>query len=80
MLFMEGMVDPWPPKWVSKYHAKEELYELRIPCGGVQYRPLFIYSHQNRRCIVVLSGAIEKGNKIPKSVIETALRRAKSYE
>jgi Phage derived protein Gp49-like (DUF891) len=64
-------LDPWPPKWVSKYKTTE-LIELRITFNKVQYRPLGCYAPG--RHFWLLAGAIEKG-KIPASDIQTATRR-----
>jgi phage-related protein len=71
LLQMAGMQPPWPEKWISKYKTTE-LFEFRIK-GRVQYRPLGVYWGKLR--YVLLSGAIEKNGKIPKSDIETAERR-----
>ena len=63
----------WPEKWVSKYHGTDEIYEFRIKGNRVQYRPLGTYLGARR--YIILAGAIEKGDKIPRSDIETAERR-----
>lgn len=63
----------WPEKWVSKYRGTDELFEFRITGNKIQYRPLGTYF--GARQYVLLAGAIEKGDKIPKSDVETALRR-----
>lgn len=60
-------------KWVSKYRGTDEIYELRITGNKVQYRPLGTYFGGKQ--FILLSGAIEKGGKIPKSDIETAKAR-----
>ncbi len=60
----------WSEKWVSKYRGRDEIYELRIPANKVQYRPLGTYHGPKR--FVLLSGAIEKGGKIPTNVLDTA--------
>jgi hypothetical protein len=65
----------WPEKWVSNYEGYPGLLEARIPFNKVQYRPLFTYSLSTARQIVLLSGAIEKGSKIPKSVLNAAYAR-----
>jgi hypothetical protein len=62
----------WPEKWVSDYGGYPGLLEARIPHNKVQYRPLFMYSLTVRRQIVLLHGAIEKGGKIRKSVLNSA--------
>ena len=61
----------WPEKWASKYKPTE-LIELRITFNKVQYRPLGCYAPGFH--FWLLAGAIEKG-KIPRSDVETALRR-----
>jgi phage-related protein len=69
---MAAMVK-WPEKWVSKYQGADEIYEFRIKGYKVQYRPLGTYF--GARGYILLAGAIEKGNRIPRSDIETAVRR-----
>jgi phage-related protein len=69
---MAAMRPPWPEKWISKYQTTK-LFEFRITGNRVQYRPLGVYWGRLR--YVLLAGAIEKGDKIPKSDIETAVRR-----
>jgi phage-related protein len=69
---MAAMRPPWPEKWISKYQTTD-LFEFRITGNWVQYRPLGVYWGRLR--YVLLAGAIEKGDKIPKSDIETAIRR-----
>jgi phage-related protein len=69
---MAAMAPPWPEKWISKYQTTE-LFEFRITGNRVQYRPLGTYWGKLR--YVLLAGAIEKGDKIRKSDVETAERR-----
>jgi flagella basal body P-ring formation protein FlgA len=49
------------------------LFEFRITGDRVQYRPLGVYWGKLR--YVLLAGAIEKGDKIPKADVEAAERR-----
>jgi len=72
LLQMEAM-PKWPPKWVSAYEGYEGIIELRIPFNRVQYRPLAMY--MPNYVVVLLSGAIEKGDKIPRSDLENAAKR-----
>jgi phage-related protein len=72
LIQMAAMRPPWPEKWISKYRTTE-LFEFRITGNRVQYRPLGAYWGRLR--YVLLAGAIEKGGKILKSDIETAVRR-----
>tara|TARA_E500000305_G_C4013379_1_gene234074 strand:+ start:302 stop:679 length:378 start_codon:yes stop_codon:yes gene_type:complete len=74
LLQMQGLLK-WSDKWVSRYHAAAKLYELRITFNKVAYRPLGIYAPEHK--FILLTGAIEKGGKIPKSTITTAVRRMK---
>jgi hypothetical protein len=60
----------WPEKWVSKYHSTGKLFEFRIKGRDVQYRPLGSYFGKSR--YIILSGAIEKGDRIPQSDVDTA--------
>src|ERR1700730_7688677 len=68
-------LDIWSEKWASKYEGTDEIYEFRITGNKIQYRPLGTY--YGRRQYVILAGAIERGDKIPKRDIETAKRRLK---
>src|SRR5438034_269846 len=63
----------WPEKWVSKYQGTDEVYEFRITGHRVQYRPLGTYYGSRR--YLLLAGAIEKGDRIPKTDVTTAERR-----
>jgi phage-related protein len=63
----------WREKWVSKYRGTDDIYEFRITGNKVQYRPLGTYF--GKSTYLILAGAIERGNKIPKSDIDTAERR-----
>jgi phage-related protein len=63
----------WSEKWISKYRGTDDIFELRISGNKVEYRPLGTYYGARR--FVILAGAIEKGDKIPKSDIETAKTR-----
>ncbi|WP_083909773.1 type II toxin-antitoxin system RelE/ParE family toxin [Methylocystis rosea] len=65
----------WPDKWVSRYRSPGKLHEFRISGMNVQYRPLGAYCGPRR--YIILAGAIEKGDKIPKSDVDTALEREK---
>lgn len=69
-------LDKWSEKWASKYEGTDEIYEFRITGNKIQYRPLGTY--YGRRRYVILVGAIERGDKIPKRDIETAKRRLKN--
>lgn len=75
LLKMENM-KTWPEKWVSKLSGFDGLLELRIPWNKVQYRPLAMYLPEMR--LVLLSGAIEKGDEIPRRHIDTAVRRRRN--
>ena len=63
----------WREKWISRYRGTKDLCEFRITCNNVQYRPLGTYFGKMK--YIILTGAIEKGGKIPKSDVETAERR-----
>jgi hypothetical protein len=65
--------DKWSEKWASKYKGTDEIYEFRITGNKVQYRPLGTY--YGIKQYVILAGAIEKDDKIPRRNIETAKRR-----
>jgi hypothetical protein len=63
----------WPEKRISRYHSTGKLYEFRISGNKVEYRPLGFYYGPHR--YIILAGAIEKGDKIPKSDVDTANER-----
>lgn len=63
----------WSEKWVSKYQGTDDIFEIRVSGNKVEYRPLG--SYHGRRRFVLLIGAIEKGDKIPKRDVETAIKR-----
>jgi hypothetical protein len=69
-----------PDKWASLYRSWEPIIELRIPFARVQYRPLGVYSKNQRWTFVLLAGAIEKGGKIPRSDLQAADNRRKLLE
>jgi Phage derived protein Gp49-like (DUF891) len=68
-----AVLPKWPEKWVSKYRGTDEVFEFRISGNKVQYRPLGTY--HGARQYLLLAGAIEKGDKIARSDVETAIRR-----
>jgi len=72
LLLMMAMPPPWPEKWISKYRGTE-LFEFRITGKKVQYRPLGIYF--GKMTYIILAGTIERGDKIPKRDVETAVQR-----
>jgi hypothetical protein len=63
----------WSEKWVSKYHGVDDIFEIRVSGNKVEYRPLGNY--YGRRRFMLLIGTIEKGGKIPKRDVETAIKR-----
>jgi hypothetical protein len=67
----------FPAQYVSAYRGYSGIYELIIKSGGVQYRPLGCYGPGNRE-FTVLIGAIEKGGKIPKGILNSAVARKES--
>jgi len=77
ILTMEGL-ENWLPKWATKLVDWDGLVELRISFNKVQYRPLGMY--RPGRQFVLLCGAIEKGDKIPRRLLETADTRRKLIE
>jgi hypothetical protein len=65
----------FPEQYFSAYKGWNDLYELRIVFGGVQYRPFGMYGPR-RRQFSLLIGGIEKG-RIPKNLLEAADERRK---
>jgi hypothetical protein len=74
ILTLSAWPPPWPLQYVSAYNGYPGIYELIIKSGGVQYRPLGCYGLGNR-IFTLLIGAIEKGGKIPKGILDTAVDR-----
>jgi hypothetical protein len=63
----------FPEQYFSAYKGWDDLYELRVVFGGVQYRPFGFYGPERRQfCLLV--GGVEKG-KLPKSLLEVAEAR-----
>ena len=63
----------FPEQYFSAYKGWDDIYELRIVYGNVQYLPLGCYGPGPRQfCLLV--GGIEKG-KIPKSLLSIAKQR-----
>lgn len=72
---MRGMT-VFPDGWISAYNGWDGLYEMRIGCHGVQYRPFGSYG-PHRRQFSFLVGSIEKGGVIPQSDLQRADERRK---
>jgi hypothetical protein len=75
ILTLQGIA-VWPPAYVSSYSGYPDIFELRIGCGGVQYRPLGCFGPAHR-VFTLLIGAVEKGGKIPRGTLESAVDRRK---
>ena len=65
----------FPEQYFSAYKGWDDIYELKIVYGNVQYRPFGFYG-PNRRQFCLLAGGVEKG-KVPKSLLEIAEKRRK---
>ncbi len=65
----------FPEQYFSAYKGWDDLYELRIVCSGVQYRPFGFYGPKQGQ-FTILVGSIEKG-KVPKSTLKVADERRK---
>jgi hypothetical protein len=65
----------FPEQYFSAYTGWDDLYELRIVCSGVQYRPFGFYGPKQRQFTILL-GSVEKG-KVPKSTLKVADERRK---
>jgi hypothetical protein len=63
----------WPPAYVSDCGV-EDILEIRVKSGNVQYRPLGCYG-PNRRVFTIVIGAIEKGGKLPAGAGASAIER-----
>lgn len=59
-------------------HLRDQIYELRINCGSLSYRVLFIYDRGN--IIVLLCGFAKKTQKTEKKYIDLAIKLKKEYE
>jgi hypothetical protein len=63
------------PQYVSALKGYDGIYELRIACSGVQYRPLGFYGPE-RGEFTILIGAVEKDGKLePRNAAEVAQKR-----
>lgn len=65
----------FPEQYFSAYRTWDDLYELRVVCSGVQYRPLGFYGPRQKQ-FTLLVGSTEKG-KIPTSTLKVADERRK---
>jgi hypothetical protein len=65
----------FPEQYFSAYKGWDDLYELRVVFGGVQYRPFGCYGPA-RRQFTILVGGIEKSS-VPKQLLEVACERRK---
>jgi hypothetical protein len=65
----------FPEQYFSAYKGWDDLYELRIVFGGVQYRPFGCYGPE-RKQFSLLIGGVEKGS-VPKRLLEAADERRK---
>jgi Phage derived protein Gp49-like (DUF891) len=63
----------FPDQYFSAYKGWPGLYELRIVCSGVQYRPFGFYGPEQKQ-FTILVGSTEKG-KVPKSTLKVANER-----
>jgi hypothetical protein len=65
----------FPEQYFSAYTGWDDIYELRVVYGNVQYRPFGFYGPSRKQfCLVV--GGLEKG-KVPKSLLKIAEARRK---
>jgi hypothetical protein len=64
----------WPAQYVSALRGYKQIYEIRVGCSGVQYRPLGCYG-PDRGEFTILVGSVEKGGKLPKGDCEAAVER-----
>ncbi|MGA7616256.1 MAG: type II toxin-antitoxin system RelE/ParE family toxin [Thermoanaerobaculia bacterium] len=65
------------PQYISARDGCDDIYELRVVCAGVQYRPLGCYGPE-RGEFTLLVGAVEKGSRLePKDAPEIATHRRK---
>ncbi len=73
-LLMLRVQKVWPPHYVSSLRGYGGIYELRVGCSGVQYRPLGCYGPGIRE-FTILHGAVEKGGKLPRGTCESAVEQ-----
>jgi hypothetical protein len=65
----------FPEQYFSAYKGWDDLYELRVVFGGVQYRPFGCYG-PGKRQFTILVGGVEKGS-VPRRLLEVANERRK---
>ncbi len=63
----------FPEQYFSAYKGWDDLYELRVVFGGVQYRPRGCYG-PGRMAFTFLIGGVEKG-RVPRRILEAADER-----
>ena len=66
--------EQWPRKWTKPYKGYDQIFELRIFCDNIQYRPLAFFG-PDRRQITLLIGTVERDWKIPQGDLERAVTR-----
>jgi len=65
----------WPEQYISALTGCDDIYELKIVSGGVQYRPLGFYG-PGRQEFTLVVGAVEKGGRLkPPAACPTAQQR-----
>ena len=58
-------------------YLRDEIYELRIGCQGVNYRMLYFF---HGRSAAVLSHGLAKERRVPSNEINKAIERKKDFE
>jgi Phage derived protein Gp49-like (DUF891). len=65
------------PQYISALDGYDDIYEVKVICANIQYRPLGCYG-PGRGEFTLLIGAVEKGDRFdPKTAPETATERRK---
>jgi hypothetical protein len=73
VLTLQGWTGVWPPQYVSAC-GFDDILELRVKSGNVQYRPLGFHG-PGQRVFTLVIGTIEKGGKIPAGDGASAIQR-----
>lgn len=66
----------WDKRYFKKVSGYKDLYEIRIICNNIQYRPIGCLGPKGREFIILI-GVIKKGKKLnPSNAFDTAYNRS----
>jgi phage-related protein len=59
-------------------YLKDDIYELRVKCGNVNYRMLYFF--YERSAVVIFHGLVKKTQRVPSQDIDRALERKAEFK